>query len=236
MGFGLTCMIYSPVARNDLAPGVVLWYPDEIFDCKYINRNIQAVIDDAEGEASNYYVEHPHTLVGTALITLLYKRFPAYAREHGASVFAPPFVLEKKFHHFKETAEYQRFGSIYSDDLKVWLKNLEAGDHRLLPKRGLQGSMWPNLIEQTRHNTGKPDDVTTIKWFIGSCPFCWVPCRIAVDWFDEFWQQESTSRLVLEKNTRAKARLQGWHEQLRAYSHTGSFLVCVFREYGEYLI
>ena len=236
MGFSLTCMIYSPVKRDDLAPGVVLWHPDEVFDCKYINRQVQAVVDDGKNIEGDYYVENPHTLVGTAMITLLYKRFPGYAREQGKRIFAPPFLLEKMFRHNNEMFEYQGRGLKYHDDVRQWLKNLKAGGHRLLPKEGMQGTMWPSLIEQTRHNNEDPDDVTEIKWFIGSCPFCWAPCSVVSDWLDDFWQRESTSRLMMDNHSRAKARLRGWHEQLRAYSVTGSYLICVFRSYNEYLL
>lgn len=235
MGFSLTLMIYSAVKRNDLAPGVVLWYPDEVLNCGYINRAVQGVIEFGN-LLSNRYVEYPQSLAGTALTSLLLKRFPAYAREQGDKVFAPPFLLEGVYENISHIEDFYRCD--YIDEQKGWLKRITTDEQRLVPK-GFGGSyyeVWPNLLVQSKHNKNSHRNATSVHGFMDSRPSCWMPCCDLAAWVGLFWQEESTSRLRLETNLRARARLEGWQAQLAAYGAIGSKVLFVFEDYPERLL
>lgn len=233
MGFSLALMIYSRVERDDIAPEVKLWYHDEVLNCGRINRQVQGVIEEGGKLPESYNVYHAHDIAGTALTSLLFKRFPTYARDQGQSIFAPPFLLEGTYGSVSEVSEFYERDSF--DAQAQWLKNLTTGAERLVPKGfgGLWYDVWPNLIQQSRHNENDRSGATTVNGFIGSRPSCWIPCSELASWLKSFWQLESTSRLVLEKNARARARLEGWQAQLESYGTIGSRVLFVFEDYRE---
>lgn len=235
MGFSLTLMIYSAVERDDIAPGVKLWYPDEVLNCGYINRAVQSVIE-FEKPLAGRYVEYPQSLAGTALTSLLLKRFPKYAREHGDAVFAQPFLLEGVYKNVDDVREFRQHAPF--DIEAQWLKNLVTCSERLVPK-GLGWSgydIWPDLLKQSKHNENSRRDATTVSGFMASRPSCWMPCSELASWLVSFWQEESTSRLKLSENVRARARLEGWQAQLTAYGEINSNVLFVFEDYPERLL
>lgn len=220
MGFRLTCAICSPVLRHDIAPDVTFWYMDEILNCGYINRKVQGVID---GGRVFHAEQHVHDIAGTAFISLLFKRFLSYYREMGQAANAPPFLFRQTLTTFDLVREWQQKKIDYSRELP-W-EELASGAHRIIALDRVFGryQYWPDTIAQFRHNSSITNKSQHTD--INGLPMSWIPCVVMTEWMNEFWEMSSTSRLQLDAHLRAKARLMGWHEQLRAYAPHGAYML-----------
>jgi hypothetical protein len=225
-------MIHSAVL--DVSPGVTLWYPEEIIRCGYVSRQVQDLIENGH-ILPNVHLYDAQVVAGTALISLLFKRFPGYVREVGLAAFAPPYLLEGTYHTFDQMLAFYQCELPYWDVQEEWVSHLKAGEHRLTSKGfgGPVNEVWPNLIMQSKHNTGYARGVLSEPSLSRSELNCWVPCSEIAAWLESFWLLPSTSRLVLEKNPRARARLESWQAQLTAYGAIGSKVVFVFRDCPE---
>jgi hypothetical protein len=232
MGFSLTLMIYSAKVYDDVQPGLTLWYPEEIIRCGYINRRIQGVVE-GDQVIPNIHLHHPEDIAGTALISLIFKRFPSYARVEGSAVYAPPFLLEGEYRNIDDMRAF--YEGAYEEKQNAWLLHLKAGEHRLVPK-GFGSpayEVWPDLIVQSKHNAGHTQGKASEPDLLRGEPNRFVPCSELASWLASFWSLESTSRLVLEQNVRARVRLQSWQAQLTAYGAIGSKVLFVFRHCPE---
>ena len=224
MGFSLTCAICCPVVSNHPVPNVTFWYMDEIIACGHVNRRVQVAIEEEkEIDVARYSV---HDIAGTALVSLLLKRFPALQRADPVAVRAPAFYFRQGLATHTEVQNYHS-GSFPNDHL--W-EELLPGSHRIVPEKGMYGE-WPDLLWQFVHNQNLDRVSERRDPLLGTSPMSWIPCSVVAVWLGEFWLLSSTSRLKLAENLRAKAKIESWQAAIQSYAKLGANLLVVSMPY-----